>query len=101
MYSAVRQRCSAFVLGHCTLVWNANLSRCNQSDTSLLYSAELGLLALNRSAVHWCCVEADLYETEVFLGVTAMTQDCCTPVLASSNEQLGTHPALSSCSALV
>ena len=47
-------------------------------------------------AVHWCWVTAHLYEEQIFIGVIAVIQACCKPVLQSSNEQWGLHFALNS-----
>ena len=39
------------------------------------------------AAVQWCCVTAHLYEQQIFLGATAVTQGYCEPDLQSSTEQ--------------
>jgi len=44
--------------------------------------------ALNSAAIHWCWVAAHLYEEQISIGVLAVTQACCQPVLQSSIEQL-------------
>ena len=38
-------------------------------------------------AVHWCRVNAHLYEDQVSLGVTAVTQACCELALQNNNDQ--------------
>ena len=40
---------------------------------------------------HWCWVPAHLYERQIFLGVTAVIQACCEPVLQSYTEQWGIY----------
>ncbi len=52
--------------------------------------------ALNSVAVHWCWVIAHLYEQQIYIGVFAVTQACCKPVLQSSPEQWGLDFALNS-----
>jgi len=37
--------------------------------------------------MHRCWVTAHLYGEQMFIGVIALTQPCCGPVLHSSNEQ--------------
>jgi len=44
---------------------------------------------LIRAAVHQSWVTADLYEQQISIGVIAVTQGCCQPVLQSSPEQQG------------
>ena len=51
--------------------------------------------ALSRAAVHWGWVTAHLYAKQISLGVIAVTQACCEPVLQSSTKQWGLHSALS------
>ena len=43
------------------------------------------------AAVHCCCLTAHLYEEQISIGVIAVTQTCCEPVLQSSTEQWGMH----------
>ena len=38
-------------------------------------------------AVHWCRVNAHMYEDQVSLGVTAVTQACCELALQNNNDQ--------------
>ena len=38
-------------------------------------------------AVLWCRVNAHLYEDQVSLGVTAVTQACCELALQNNNDQ--------------
>ncbi len=45
------------------------------------------LFAKTTAAVHWICIIADLDEQEILIGVTALSQGCCQPVLQSSLEQ--------------
>ncbi len=45
------------------------------------------LFAKTTAAVHWICIIADLDEQEFLIGVTALSQGCCQPVLQSSLEQ--------------
>ena len=49
------------------------------------------LVAKISVAVHWWWVFAHLYEQQIFIGVIAVTQCCCEPVLQSSTEQCGVH----------
>ena len=48
------------------------------------------------AAVHCCWLTAHLYEEQISIGVIAVTQTCCEPVLQSSTEQWGMYFALSS-----
>ena len=43
------------------------------------------------AAVHCCWLTAHLYEEQISIGVIAMRQTCCEPVLQSSTEQRGMH----------
>ncbi len=43
--------------------------------------------ANSSAAFHWCWVIADQYEQQIFIGVLAVTQACCQPVLQSSTEK--------------
>ena len=43
------------------------------------------------AAVHSCWLTAHLYEEQISIGVIAVTQTCCEPVLQSSTEQWGMH----------
>ena len=52
--------------------------------------------ALNSVAVHWCWDTAHLYEQEMSIGVSAVVQACCKPVLQGSTELWGLHFALNS-----
>ncbi len=52
--------------------------------------------ALTSAAVHLSWVSAGLYEEQIVIGVIAVTQACCEPVLHSSTEQWGMHFALTS-----
>ncbi len=53
-------------------------------------------LAKTSAAVRWCWVTAHLYEQQIFIGVIAVTQACCEPVLQSSTGQCGMHFAKTS-----
>ncbi len=50
--------------------------------------------ALTSAAVHLSWVSAGLYEEQIVIGVFAVTQACCEPVLHSSTEQWQMHFAL-------
>jgi len=50
--------------------------------------------ALLSVAVHGCCVTAHLYEEQISIGVIAVTQTSCEPVLQSSTAQRGMQFAL-------
>jgi len=50
--------------------------------------------ALTSAAVHWCCITAHLCGYQISIGVIAVTQACCEPVLQSSTEQQGSYFAL-------
>ena len=52
--------------------------------------------ALPSAAVHLSWFTAHLYEEQISIGVIAVTQACCEPVLQSSTEQWGMHLALPS-----
>jgi len=52
--------------------------------------------ALTSAAVHWCCITAHMYEEQISIGVTAVEQSCCEPVLQSSTEQWESCSALTS-----
>ena len=54
------------------------------------------LFAKTTAAVHWDCIIADLDEQEILIGVTAVSQSCCQPVLQSSLEQWGVRFAKNS-----
>ena len=43
------------------------------------------------AAVHWWWISAHLCEQQAFIGVIAVTQACCEPVLQSSIGQCGTQ----------
>ena len=43
--------------------------------------------------MHWCWLTAHLYEKQISVGVTAVAQACCDPVLQSSTEQQGSYLA--------
>ncbi len=47
--------------------------------------------AKNSVAVHWFCITADLYEQQIIIGVNAVSQGCCQPVLQSSIVQWRMH----------
>ncbi len=47
--------------------------------------------AKTSAAVHRFCITADLYEHHLFIGVIAVSQGCCQPVLQSSTEQWRMH----------
>ena len=51
----------------------------------------VGHFAKISAARHWCWVPAHLYEQQSFIGVIAVTQACCEPVLQSSTGQCGMH----------
>ena len=42
--------------------------------------------AKNSAAVHWVFISADLYEQQILLVVTAVSEGCYQPVLHSSIE---------------
>ncbi len=44
--------------------------------------------------MHWCWVSAHMCEQHISIGVTAVAQGCCEPVLQSNTEQWGLHVAL-------
>ena len=48
------------------------------------------------AAVHSSWLTAHLYEEQISIGVIAVTQTCCEPVLQSSTEQWGMHFAQTS-----
>ena len=52
--------------------------------------------AQTSAAVHWCWVTAHLYEQQISIGVIALTQACCEPVLQSSTGQCVGHLATTS-----
>ena len=52
--------------------------------------------AQTSAAVHWWWVPAHLYEQQISIGVTAVTQACCRPVLQSRTEQWELHFAQTS-----
>ena len=52
--------------------------------------------AQTSAAVHWCWVTAHLYEQQISIGVIALTQACCEPVLQSSSGQCVGHLAQTS-----
>ncbi len=45
------------------------------------------LFAKTTAAVYWICIIADLDKQQILIGVTALSQGCCQPVLQSSLEQ--------------
>ena len=47
--------------------------------------------AQTSAAVHVSWLTAHLYEEQISIGVIAVTQTCCEPVLQSSTEQWGMH----------
>ncbi len=53
-------------------------------------------LAKTSAAEHCCWVTAHLYEQQIFVSVTAVTQACCEPALQSSTGQWGMHLAKTS-----
>ena len=53
--------------------------------------------ALNRAAVHLCCLTAHLYGEQVSIDVIAVTQTCCQPVLQSNTDQGGNAFCLDQC----
>ncbi len=68
---------------------------CCQPVTLQSSTEQWGLpFALNTAAVRCCRVTAELHEKQHFLGLIAMTQDCCQPVSHSSTEQWGIKLAL-------
>ena len=52
--------------------------------------------ALTSAALHCCSNTAQLYEEQIPIGVFAMAQACCQPVLQSITEQWGILFALNS-----
>ncbi len=52
--------------------------------------------AKNSAAVHWVRIIADLDEQQILIGVTAVSESCCQPVLQSSLEQWGVRFAKNS-----
>ena len=48
------------------------------------------------AAVHLSWFTAQLYDEQISIGVIAVTQACCEPVLQSNTEQWGMHFALPS-----
>ncbi len=52
--------------------------------------------AKNSAAVHGFCIIADLYEQQMFIGLNAVSQGCCQPVLQSSIVQWRMHFAKNS-----
>ena len=52
--------------------------------------------AQTSAALHFCWFTAYLYEEQISIGVVALTQACCEPVLQSSTEQWRLHLALNS-----
>lgn len=60
------------------------------------------ILPKTSAGVDWCWVAAQLYDQEIFAGVSALTYACCQPALQSSTEQWKIHFAHTQCcSALV
>ena len=51
---------------------------------------------LAHAAVHLSWFFAHLYDEQISIGVIAVTQACCEPVLQSNTEQWGMHFALPS-----
>ena len=93
--------CSALVSSVCTPVRKANLDRFKCSGTRLLppcfaqSTEHQGIQqTLNPAAVHWCPVNAHLYEKLILIGSNAVAQDCCHLVLHSTTEHQGMHFAL-------
>ena len=54
--------------------------------------------AQTSAALRFCCLTAHLYEEKISIGVIAVTQACCEPVLQSSTDQWGLHFAKTSAS---
>ncbi len=52
--------------------------------------------AKNSAAVHWFCIPADLCKQQIIIGVIAVSQGCCQPVLQSSIVQWRMHFAKNS-----
>ncbi len=52
--------------------------------------------AKNSAAVHWFRINAHLYEQQIIIGVNAVSQGCCQPVLQSSIVQWRMHFAKNS-----
>ena len=52
--------------------------------------------AQTSAAVHFCSFTAHLYEEQISIGVIAVTQACCEPVVQSSCEQWTLHIAQTS-----
>jgi len=52
--------------------------------------------AQTSAEVHWCCITAHLHEDQISIGVIAVAEACCEPVLQSSTEQQGSFFALTS-----
>ena len=52
--------------------------------------------AENSVAMFWCWVTEHLYEKQIFIGVSAVIQASCDPVLQSRTEHWGLHFALNS-----
>ena len=67
---------------------------------SLFYRAAFNsgeaYFALTSAALLWCCITANLYEEKSSIGVIAVAQACCEPVLQSSIQQWGSYIALTS-----
>jgi len=85
-----------WLLGHCPLVWAASLHRCICSDTTKLWASfaqqlwtVVNAIAKTSAAVHWWWISAHLCEQQIFIGVIAVTQACCEPVLQGSTGQWG------------
>ncbi len=53
-------------------------------------------IAKNSAAVHGFCIIADLCEQQIIIGVIAVSQGCCQPVLQSSIVQWRMHFAKNS-----
>jgi len=41
--------------------------------------------ALTSAAVQWSCITANLYEEQIFTGIIAVTQACCSACLAGQH----------------
>ena len=52
--------------------------------------------ALSSAAVHWYCINGQLYEEQISIGVFSVAQACSEPHLQSSTEQWGSNCALTS-----
>jgi len=55
---------------------------------------------LTIAALLWCCITANQYEEQISIGVIAVAQACCEPVLQSSIEKWGSDFSLTSAAVL-